>query len=77
MESEGEIFSKLFESCSQYKMGSYGGKHIWENHTGVYMSEERFLGILARLGHTQKKGPVRLFKFKERKAPARRQLGAS
>ena len=72
MESEAAIFHFLFEPCAQYKLGSYGGKHIWENHTGVYLSEEKFLRIMARLGHKQKKGPVRLFKFR-----TRRQLGAS
>ena len=77
MESEGEIFCKLFEPCSQYKLGSYAGKHVWENHTGVYISTEQFLMILARLGHTQKTtGHVKgLFKFRQRKA--RRQLGTS
>ena len=77
METKGEIFQKLFEPCSRYKVGSYGGKHIRENFTGEYISEEQFLQIMTRLGHRQNKGPVRLFKFKERKAPARHQLGTS
>ena len=77
METEPAIFHFLFEPCSQYKLGSYAGKHVWENHTGIYISTEQFLRIMSRLGHTQKAtGHVKgLFKFRQRKA--RHQLGTS